>query len=62
MSRSNLIKVSAALAVLVAVIVVLVLVPFSGPDPDPGPDVNLPSMQNIPPSGHLQVEVPPPSE
>jgi hypothetical protein len=59
MSKSNMIKVAAVLAVLVAVVLVLVLGPLSSGEPDPGPDVNLPSMQNIPPSGHLTVEVPP---
>lgn len=59
MSKSNLIKVSAVLLVLVAVVLVLVLGPLSSGEPDPGPDVNVPSMENIPPSGHLRVEVPP---
>ena len=59
MSKSNLIKISAALLVLVAVLLVLMLGPVLSGDPDPGPSVNVPSMENIPPSGHLQIEVPP---
>lgn len=62
MSKSNRIKVAAALAALVAVVLVLALGPLSSSEPDPGPEVNVPSMVNVPPSGHLQIEVPPENE
>jgi hypothetical protein len=59
MSKSNVLKVSAVLLVLAAALLVLVLGPLSSGDPDPGPAVDVPSMENIPPSGALKIEVPP---
>jgi hypothetical protein len=59
MSKSNLVKVVAAMLVLIAVLLVLVLGPLSSGDPDPGPAVNVPSMVNVPPSGAFTMEVSP---
>ena len=60
MTKSNTIKIIGVLVVLAAVVGVLVWGPFLSGAPDPGPDVNVPSMENIPPSGtHLTIEVQP---
>jgi hypothetical protein len=63
MTKSNTIKIVAALVVLAGVLGVLFLGPLLQDPPDPGPEVNVPSMENIPPSGtHLSIEVQPEEE
>lgn len=58
MSKSNLIKLVAALVVLFAIVGVLFWGPLLEGEPDPGPDIRTPSMENVPPSGtHLTIEI-----